>query len=146
MYAVLADGQLLVREAISALLTNLFKFEVVQVDDAGAAVAATQKYNPVLVIMEMLMSGMHTFEAAVQIRRMAPYTKLVVMTGQENVDLAIRARALKIQGYILKSDSLDESKYAINTVLRGGVYVPPSLSEQMMDPERRTKTLLDVLT
>jgi len=146
MYAVKADNQILVREAISAVLTNLFKFEVIQVDDAGAAVAATQKFNPVLVIMEMLMPGMHTFEAAAQIRRMAPYTKIVIMTGQEDVDLAIQARNLKIQGYILKSNSLEETKYALNTVLRGGIYVPPSLHEQMMDPERRTKSLLDTLT
>ena len=146
MYAVLADNQSLVREAIAQLLTTLFHFKVLQAADAGEAVALTKKHNPVLVILELMMPGMDSFEAATQIRQVAPYTKVVIMTGRAEVDLVRRARSLKIHGYILKADSHGESQYAINTVLRGGAYVPPSLSEQLLDPERDGRSAIDILT
>jgi len=146
MFAILADNQSLVREAIAGLLAKEFHFNVLQAIDADVAVTLTQKHNPVLVCMELMMPGLDTFEAATQIRKMAPHTKVVIMTGRSEVDLVARARSLKIHGYILKGDSLEESQYAINTILRGGVYIPPSLSQQLYDPERDGQSALDRLT
>jgi DNA-binding NarL/FixJ family response regulator len=147
MYAVLADDHDLVRESIAATLSHVFSFTVLQAKDAGQAVALTRKHNPALVILDMMMSGMDTFEAATLIRQDAPRTKVIILTGRAEVDLVIRARSLKIHGYALKGDSLDEIRYAINTVMKGGAYVPPSLSEQLLDPERSKRaSALDVLT
>lgn len=146
MFAVLADDQLLVRESVAATLSKLFQFTVLQAADANEAVILTRKNNPVLVILDMMMPGTDTFEAAAKIRHMAPHTKVIILTGRADVDLVIRSRALKIHGYLLKGDSVDEMRYAINTVLKGGIYVPPSLSECLLDPGRKDRSALEGLT
>jgi DNA-binding NarL/FixJ family response regulator len=58
----------------------------------------------------------------------------------------IRKMFILVSGYILKGDNPEEMRYAINTVLRGGVYVPPSLSKHLLDPDRKSTNLLSVLT
>jgi len=146
MFAVLADDQDLVRESLSAVLATMFQFNVLQAKDAGEAVNLTRANNPVLVVLDLMMPGMDTFAAATQIRAMAPHTKVIILTGRADVDLVIRSRAIKVHGYVLKGDSTDEMRYAVNTVLRGGIYVPRSLSQHLLDPDRSTRSAIDGLT
>jgi DNA-binding NarL/FixJ family response regulator len=146
MYAILADDELMLRELLSASLTHAFKFDMLTTNNAGDAVELTRKYNPVLVIMDMMMSGMGTFDAIAEIRRMAPYTKVMILSGRADVDLLIRSRAVKAHGYCLKGDLPDEIHYAVKTVMRGGIYMPPSLSTHLLDPAREGRSAIDALT
>lgn len=150
MFAVLADDQDLVREAIATVLSHLFQFKVLEAKNASEAVHLTQTHNPVLVILDLMMPGEDSFTAAAKIRQMAPHTKVVILTGRAEVDLLLRARELKLHGFVLKGGgvggAVNELTYAIKTVLSGGIYIAPSLSEHLLDPARTQNSLINMLT
>jgi DNA-binding NarL/FixJ family response regulator len=146
MYAVIADDEGFLREAISSSLSLMFKFQVLQANSADEALCLTRKHKPSLVLMDMMMPGMNSFDAAVDIRKESKGTKVAIFSGRADVDFVIRSRELRVHGYILKGDGIEEFRYAVNTILRGGIYVPPSLSEHLLDPQRKEHTALDHLT
>jgi len=45
-------------------------------------------------------------------------------------------REFRLAGLILKQDGVEEFHYALRTILNGGFYVPPSMSNLLLDPEQ----------
>jgi DNA-binding NarL/FixJ family response regulator len=65
-------------------------------------------------------------------RQIRPYAKIGILTRHDHMDLFLRARRQRLNGFILKKDSPDELSYAIRTMLAGGFYTPPSMSSSVM--------------
>jgi DNA-binding NarL/FixJ family response regulator len=149
MIAVLADDHDMVRESFATTLVTNPNFKVrkvLQTDNALGAIELTRANNPALAILDLGMPGLDTFEAVSQIRHIAPHTKVLIWTGRTALDLLIRARQLKTHAYVLKGDPMDEMQYAVRTVVRGGVYTPPSLSHLLLEPGRTEKSAIGCLT
>lgn len=146
MVAVLADDHDMVREAFASVLTHVYKWKVIEAKDATEAIAAVRANNPAVVILDLMMPGMDSFEATSQIRQFAPHSKILIWTGRVDVDLLIRSRDYKAHGFVLKGDSIEEMQYALKTVLRGGIYTPPSLSQHLLEPGRKDRSAIDGLT
>lgn len=53
----------------------------------------------------------------------------------------LRARRLKLNGFILKQDGTEELFYAIKTIMAGGFYSPPSMSNVLRDTVEITDPL-----
>ncbi len=79
------------------------------------------------------MPGLDSFSAALDIRALRPHTKIALLTNHALPDQLQRARRLRLNGYILKKDGSEELFYAIKTILGGGFYAPPALSNELRD-------------
>jgi len=63
-----------------------------------------------------------------------PHAKIAILTRHNHPHLFARARRARLNGFVLKQDSFEELNYAIRTMLRGGFYMPPSMSGAMVEP------------
>lgn len=73
-----------------------------------------------LVLIELFMPGLDTFSAAVAIRRLRPQARIAIFTHHMLPDQLLRARRLRLNGFILKRDGTEELFYAIKTILAEG--------------------------
>ena len=85
--------------------------------------------KPDVILLDISMPLLNGLDAARQIRRILPQTKLIIMTMNEDPDLASAALELGVSGYLLKSSAAIDLVEAIHIVLEGGHYVAPRIRE-----------------
>lgn len=68
-----------------------------------AAISMAMKEMPKLVIMDINMPKMSGFEAAIRIKRRMPETKIIMMSADENPELALAAMDCGADGFIPKN-------------------------------------------
>lgn len=113
--------------------------------DGRALVEAALRLHPDLIILDITMPLLNGIDAAVQIKKSLPNTKLLFVTM--HVSPAYLEAALNAggAGYVLKSAAREELLDAIQNVLNGRIYVSPSLAgahpERFSDPARAAATL-----
>jgi DNA-binding NarL/FixJ family response regulator len=129
---LLADDHTLVAEGFRRLLDT--EFEVVGVVSDGRAlltVAAQTKPDVIVVDLGLpLMSGM---DAGPELKRLMPLTKLVVVTMNEDPDVARVALRRWASAYLVKKSAGSELIKAVREVLKGRSYVTPKFAQRLME-------------
>lgn len=124
---VVADDHPLTLEGVCAVLER--NHEVVgTVTDGRALIEAAQLLKPDLIVLDISMPLLNGIDAARQIGKILPQTRLLFVTmhlSPPYVEAALDAGAT---GYVLKSSAREELLEAVESVLRGAVYVSPKLA------------------
>lgn len=123
---IIADDHMLLLDGLRRILENDFDL-VGSATDGYAAVAAAESLRPDVMLIDIGLPLLNGLEAARQIRRTLPETKIVFVTMQTEriyVEEAFRAGGL---GYVLKQAAATELLRAIQTVLAGGRYLSPRI-------------------
>jgi DNA-binding NarL/FixJ family response regulator len=129
---LLADDHTLVLEAFKKLLEA--EFDVVgTVTDAGELVSIAPKLKPSVIVLDLGMPGASGMIAGLQLKKLLPRTKLIVLTMNEDPEIAREAMRLWASGYVLKKSGGAELITAIREVLRGKSYLTPSVVRQLED-------------
>jgi DNA-binding NarL/FixJ family response regulator len=141
---LLADDHPLTRIGISAALET--HHEVVgKVTDGQALLEAALALQPELIITDITMPLLNGIDAAVQIMKLLPGTKLLFITMHNSPAYLEAALEAGATGYVVKSAASDELLDAVNAVLNGRIYVSRRLSverlEQFTDSSRAAATL-----
>ncbi len=127
---LLVDDHAVIRQALRMLLESQAELEVVaDVENGREAVTAVEKYNPDVVLMDVVMPGLNGLEATRQIRRISPSTHVVMLSGYVDEDQLLDALRSGASGYIVKKSDVSELVLAIQTVYRGNKYFSSALSE-----------------
>jgi DNA-binding NarL/FixJ family response regulator len=127
---LLVDDHAVIRQALRMLLESQPELEVVaDVENGREAVSAVEKFNPDVVLMDVVMPGLNGLEATRQIRRAAPSTRVVMLSGFVDEDQLLEALRSGASGYIIKKSDVSELVLAIQTVHRGNSYFSSALSE-----------------
>lgn len=141
---LLADDHPLTLEGLRAFLDPHLLVEGT-FTDGRALVDAALRLKPDLIILDITMPLLNGIDAAIQIKKNLPDTKLLFVTMHVSpayLEAALRAGGT---GYVLKSAAREELLTAIRSVLSGHIYVSPSLSggdlERFTDPSRAAATL-----
>ncbi len=141
---LLADDHPLTLEGLRAFLEPHVE-SVGTVMDGRALVEEAVRLKPDMIILDITMPLLNGIDAAVQIKKNLPAVKLVFVTMHANpayLEAALNAGAM---GYVLKSAAREELLDAIQSVMRGNIYVTPSLSsehlERFSSPARAAATL-----
>jgi len=128
---LLADDHTLLLGAFEKLLSE--DCDVVgQVSDGRALVAAAEELKPDIIVLDISMPLLNGLDAARQIKRKLPGTKLVFVTMNEDTDLAADAFRAGASGYLLKQSATSELMAAIRQVMEGRSYVTPLITEGLM--------------
>ena len=100
---LLTDDHTLFRQGIKTLLSATPDLEVVG-EAANAADAITQaaELRPDVVLMDVSMPGMSSFEATRQIRKGRPETKVLFLTMYDDEDYLAEGMEAGASGYLLK--------------------------------------------
>ncbi len=134
---LLADDHALILGAFEKLLAG--ECEVVgQVGDGRALVAAVEKLNPDVVVLDISMPLLNGLEAGRQIKQKSRNVKLVYLTMNEDPDLAAEAFRAGASGYLLKRSAASELTAAIREVVQGRSYITPLVAEGLVEALQHT--------
>jgi two-component system, NarL family, response regulator NreC len=131
---LLTDDHTLFRQGIRTLLGAEPDMEVVgEASNAFESVTNAQQTRPDVVLMDIGMNGMSSFEATRQIRRERPETKVVFLSMYDDEDYLAECMEIGGSGYVLKDSPSDQLVTAIREVHRGGSYLSPRLLTRLVD-------------
>jgi len=81
-------------------------FEVTTASSGGEALARVEEGTFDVIILDMMLSGMSGLDFLTQydVKTKSPQTKLVILSSVDNPNIVERAKAFRIDGYLVKSD------------------------------------------
>jgi two-component system response regulator NreC len=134
---LLTDDHTLFRQGIRTLLAAEPDIEVVgEAANASDAVSLAQQLHPDVVLMDIGMTGMSSFEATRLIRKDRPETKVVFLSMYDDEDYLAECVEMGASGYILKESPADQLLTALREVYRGGNFLSPRLLTRLVDDFR----------
>ena len=134
---LLTDDHTLFRQGMKTLLSAEPTLEVVgEASNAADAVAQAAELRPDVVLMDVSMPGLSSFEATRQIRKQRPETKVLFLTMYDDDDYLAESVDAGASGYLLKDSPADQLVSAIGEVHRGGSYLSPRMLAHLVDDFR----------
>jgi DNA-binding NarL/FixJ family response regulator len=101
--------------------------------NASDAVVIARQVRPDVVLMDIGMAGMSSFEATRLIRKERPETRVVFLSMYDDEDYLAECVDMGASGYILKESPADQLLTAIREVHRGGSFLSPRLLTRLVD-------------
>ena len=137
MRVLIADDHTLFRQGISMLLSSQSNVQVVgEVSSASEAVEQCAARNPDVVIMDISMHGLSSFEAVRQIKKAQPRTKVLFLSMFDDEEYLRQALESGASGYLVKDTPTQELVAAIHEVGRGGTHLSPRLLNHLVNDFR----------
>ena len=134
---VLADDHQLVRAGIRSLLQRLHDVQVVaEASDGAEALHMVATERPDIVLMDIGMQGLSSFEAARHIRKNRPETKVLFLTMYEDEDYLVQCLEVGAAGYVLKDTPAPQLVTAIRDVYKGGKYLSTQVLGKLVEDFR----------
>ncbi len=125
---IIVDDHAMMRSLIARRLSDEFDMSVVEcVADANAGVSMVARYMPNIVLMDIDMPGRSCFDAAAEMVRLSPLTRVVFLSAfchDRYVEQAVRVRAW---GYVTKSEPEETVVKAVREVASGTAYFSPDV-------------------
>jgi two-component system response regulator NreC len=139
---LITDDHTLFRQGIKTLLGAESDLDIVGEAANGAeAVEKVSELRPDIVLMDIGMPGLSSFEATRQIKKARPDTKVLFLTMYDDEDYLVQCMEVGASGYVLKDSPAQQLLAAIRDVYRGGSYLSPRMLSQLVDDFRsRIKT------
>ena len=130
----LADDHTIVRDGLRAILQGQNDVAVVgEAGDGLETVRLVRETNPDVAVVDITMPGLDGIEAAAQILRSCPQTRVVILSMHatlEHIHLALEAGA---QGYLLKEAAGQELVEAVRAVHSGQRYLSRKIANTVVD-------------
>ncbi len=118
-------------DALKSLLEP--EFEVVGTcADGLALVEAAEALKPNVIVLDIGMPNLNGLLAGRRLKQAMPSVKLIYLTMNHDPDMAAEAFRLGASGYVLKSSAAAELVRAIREAVRGGFYVTPLMTKDMV--------------
>lgn len=129
---LLADDHLLVAEALKKLLEP--EFEVVgTVGDGRKLLRDAAELKPDLLLLDLNLPLLNGMDAGRQLKELMPSVKIIVLTMNEDADIAAEALGKWASGYLLKKSAGSELLKAVRDVLFGLRYVTPAANMDRLE-------------
>jgi two-component system, NarL family, nitrate/nitrite response regulator NarL len=128
---LLAEDHMIVREGFRKMLELEDDFEIVgEAQDGRAAVALVKKFRPEVVLMDIAMPLLNGLEAARQILKAIPTTKVIMLSAHSDDAYVKNATDSGAMGFLLKHTSAHEVCRAIREVQKGKTFFSPAISKR----------------
>ena len=134
---LLTDDHTLFRQGIKTMLSAEPDMEVVgEASNGSDAVTKAAETRPDVVLMDIGMTGLSSFEATRQIKRNRPETKILFLTMYDDEDYLLECMEVGAGGYVLKDCPAAQLISAVRDVNRGGSFLSPRMLSQLVDDFR----------
>jgi two-component system nitrate/nitrite response regulator NarL len=97
--------------------------------DGLQAVEKAEELQPDVILLDMMLPKLNGIQAAQQIRRVAPQSKILFVSSESDSESVRSAFQAGGSGYISKMDASEGLLEGIETVLRGERFVSPGLAD-----------------
>ena len=130
----LADDHTIVRQGLAKLLDGNLDMQVIgEAENGREAVKKVQELNPDVVLMDISMPLLNGIEATRQIRKMAPQTKVIILSMHSQDRYISELLSMGASGYLLKDASGGDIIKAIRAAVKGDTYLSPSISRRVIE-------------
>jgi DNA-binding NarL/FixJ family response regulator len=116
------------RRVICSILEKRRDLQVIcEVSDGLEAVRKAEELKPDLILLDMGLPTLNGLQAAREIRKLAPESKIIFVSQQSSPDLVQGALSLGAQGYVAKTRLASDLLVAVDAVLEGRQFVSRGL-------------------
>ncbi len=130
---LIADDHALVREGIAAFLRLCDDIEVIaEASDGLEAIEKTARHRPDIVIMDINMPKLGGLETTIEIKKMHPHIKVLVLTQYEDREYIARFLKAGVSGYLLKKAVGSDLVAALKAIIRGELYLYSSIASEVV--------------
>ena len=130
---LIADDHALVREGIAAFLKLCDDVEVVaEASDGVEALEKTARFRPDIIIMDINMPKLGGLEATIEIKKLYPDIKVLVLTQYEDREYISRFLKAGVSGYLLKKAVGSDLIAALKAIMRGELYLYSSIATEVV--------------
>jgi len=103
-----------------------------EASDGSEALRLTRTLKPDVAILDLSIPSPSGLDATREIRRIAPETKVILLTMQTDKSDVLRALGAGAKGYILKSQAAEDLIPAIHEASRGETYLSAGLATSVV--------------
>ncbi len=128
---VLADDHRIFLDGLVSLLED--EFDIIGTAENGRAlIEEVEKLRPNIVVTDISMPELNGIEATIQIKKIDPDIKVVLLTMHGDVTYATRGFDAGASGYVMKQAATQELVSAIKEALRGRTFVTPMIAGDLI--------------
>lgn len=130
---LLVDDHAVLRAGLRLLLDAQTDMQVIgEASDGSEALQLCETLKPDLVLLDLSMPGLGGLDAIPVMRKAAPTARILVLTMHDDESYLKGALRSGASGYVLKKAADSELLSAVRMVMRGEVYVHPSLTRALL--------------
>jgi DNA-binding NarL/FixJ family response regulator len=138
---ILADDHEMVRQGLRVLLERE-GFEVVaEASDGREAMKLCETHSPEVAILDLAMPLLNGVDAAREIIKTNPRTKVVLLTMHTEDHLILESLRAGVTGYVLKTKASGELVQALRAVCRGEMFLTQTISRTIVQAFVRNNDL-----
>jgi two-component system response regulator NreC len=131
---LLADDHAVLRSGLRLLLTSQNEYEVVGEASSGSeTLSLAERLQPDLILLDLSMPALGGLDALPALRKLVPSARILILTMHDDPQYLRQALKRGASGYVLKKAADAELLSAIRAVLRGEVYVHPSMTRVLLE-------------
>jgi DNA-binding NarL/FixJ family response regulator len=131
---VIADDHIILREGLKKIFAERPWYEVVgETGDGFELIRIIRKVTPDLIILDISMPGIRGVEVISEIKGVCLHSKILMLTFHQEKEYLYESLMSGADGYLLKSDSVDEMFRAIETVIRNKVFISRFFLEESQE-------------
>ena len=102
------------------------------VEDGRTLIDAAQKLQPDLILLDISMPLLNGLDAARQLTKLVPESKLIFLTMHTTPTYVTEAFKAGASAYLIKQSAAAELPLAIQAVLKGQHYMTPSVTKEVV--------------
>lgn len=130
---LLADDHALVRRGVRMILDAEPDLEVVaEAGDGAEAVDLAREHRPELAVLDISMPRMTGLQAARELRRRTPETRLLMLSMHDNEQYFFESLKAGASGYVLKSAADEDLVTACRAAMRGESFLYPGVTSTLV--------------
>lgn len=131
---LLADDHTILRSGLRFMLSSQEGLEIVGEASTGVeTLKQGEVLQPDLILLDLSMPGISGLDVLPTLRRLAPSSKILVLTMHDDKRYLNQALQNGASGYVLKKAADTELITAIRAVLAGEIYVHPSMMRFLLE-------------
>jgi two-component system response regulator NreC len=131
---LIADDHAIVRTGLRSILLAEPSLHLVgEATGGNEAVKLVAELNPDILVLDISMPDLDGISVTKQLKSLDPDLKILILTIHEDKALLREAVRVGASGYILKKAAEADLIAAIHIVLRGDMYVDPSMVREIIE-------------
>ncbi len=131
---LLVDDHAVLRAGLRLLLESQPDLKVVgEAEDGRTALNLASDLRPDLILLDLTMPGLGGLEVLGRLRAVAPSARVLILTMHDDASYLRQALQQGACGYMLKKAADTELIAAVRAVLRGEIYLHPSMTKAVLE-------------
>ena len=127
---LIADDHPLMREGMTSHLQSMDFKNILIAENGHDALLSIERNMPDIAFLDIEMPGMSGLDVARASFEKNLNTRIVILSVHREPSFVLRARELKVTGYLLKDDAIDEIEKCILELGKGNQYFSSSILNQ----------------